>query len=322
MTERPVLRLLLPCPPRTAERAWGDYYFGHSLGEALERLGWQVRYSYRHRSVAARLRSLWERLRHPREIEIVLRGKRAWVPLPGKCAVMWLISQSSSVRPAELRRYAHVFVASPSFLRRIRSACHASLLPQCTDAGRFGPRTEPGSGRPIFVGNRRDGMPRDIVRAAIDSGFDVGVWGRGWDDLPEGHYAGLHIENRDLGAHYRAAGAVLNDHAEDMRRDGFVSNRVYDVLACATPLVTEDMDGLPQEAASRLFLYRSVDDVADTIRDALASEAGREAERVALARQILELHTFDQRAEAIVEIIENIVNMQARRQIAAPESPR
>ncbi len=303
MISTPTIRLLLPCPKWREGEAWGDYYFGHSLGSALERLGCTVKYSYSSRRLFRRLFTFLQRAFNRREVELVLRGKKVWTPLPGKRALIWVISNSESIRAAELRSFSHAFIASEVFLDRLGGSLKSSsLLLQCTDGTRFGPRSAPGDSPSLFVGNRRNEAPRKIVKAAIAAGHSVQVWGRGWpDDLLPGGIAGRHIENHRLPDFYKSASVVLNDHTPAMLADGFVSNRVFDVAACATPLITEEMPGIPPEFRSHLFLYSSLDEVKETMRAALSSTAEKETARVALARTVLQSHTFDQRAEEILK---------------------
>jgi len=317
------IRLLLPCPPRTAKRAWGDWYFGHSLGAALERLGCSVRYSYRRDNVLTRALTRLARQVRRNEVELVIRGKRVWSSIPGKPCLAWIISQSDSVMADELRDYAHVFVASPDFLRRIAGDCaSASLLYQCTDAGRFFP---PGADGPrsriLFVGNRRDYAPRDIVLKAIAEGHDIEVWGRGWEDvLSEDHYSGLHVENAELAGLYGRATAVLNDHTEEMRRDGFVSNRVYDVLACGTPLVTERMSGLPEGFPEALFLYGDETEFLARLAELPTVAAPMTGRLRAFAAHVRAEHSFDARARDIFAVIAKLSGQSAplRPGVAAP----
>lgn len=313
------VRLLLPCPPRTAARAWGDWYFGHSLGAALERLGCTVRYSYRRDNVITRLATRLARRLRRNEVELVIRGKRVWRRIPGKPCVAWIISQSDSVTAEELRGYSHVFVASPEFLARIEGQCEsASLLYQCTDAARFAPLDGQDTRRRIlFVGNRRAYAPRDIVLKAIAAGHDIEVWGRGWDEvLDAGSYAGLHVENTELPAAYGRAKAVLNDHTDEMRRDGFVSNRVYDVLACGTPLVTERMAGLPDGFAEELLLYGDEAEFLARLEE-LPDRADQMTGRLrAFAAHVRAEHSFDVRARDIFAVIAKLSGQ------SAPLAPR
>ena len=305
MTSKRPIRLLLPCPAWKEGKAWGDFYFGQSLGDAFERLGYQVRYSYRPKHFLGRLASQIRRLVHWRETELVIRGRQTWRPLPGKRAWMWLISNSNTVAPSELRRFAHVFIASEKYMERVQNPeTSTSVLLQCTDGQRFGPREVPGTQPCLFVGNRRKDAPRMVVQATLDAGHEVEVWGRGWSgNLSPERLAGEHIKNSELPDHYKSACAVLNDHTAAMLADGFVSNRVFDVAACATPLITEEMSGIPDEMRPHLFLYSSLGEVHDALQKALNAGASGEADRVELARRVLREHTFDQRAEEILRVI-------------------
>ena len=204
------IRLLLPCPPANGARTWGDYYFGHSLGDAFGRLGYHVRYSYSHKGRRARLTEYIARRARPREIEIVIRGRKAWKPIRGKPAVMWVISQSATIDARELADYAHVFVASPMFLERVKRDCRSSsLLYQCTDRERFRPGNAPGHGA-VFVGNCRKRSNRPAVPRAIGAGIPLQVWGRNWDhNIPAANWIARHIENQDLAERYRKARVVF-----------------------------------------------------------------------------------------------------------------
>ena len=106
-------------------------------------------------------------------------------------------------------------------------------------------RGEPDTGAPVlFVGNSRD-VYRRSVRSALAVGAQVEVHGSDWERFLAPHFiASKIVANEDLGALYCSAGVVLNDHHDDMRRDGFLANRLFDVTACAARLVTDEIDGL------------------------------------------------------------------------------
>jgi len=300
------IRLLLPCPPRTRKRAWGDWYFGQSLGAALARLGADVRFSYVQSKAYRRGYDAWNRKRHADEVALVLRGKRdAPEPLPEQRAVMWLISQSQSITPKELARFEHVFVASEPFHAEIKDQCQSSsVLHQCTDITRFTPKSHPTEKGPIlFVGNRRDYAPRPIVQSVLDANLPLEVWGKGWKDhLPAEVYAGLHIENDSLASHYGRARVVLNDHTEDMVKDGFVSNRVYDVLASGGRIFTEDMPGIPEDLREYLWLYEDYSPAGAELVSLLNSEKHVAPSETA-ARHVQAHHSFDDRARMILDVI-------------------
>lgn len=61
--------------------------------------------------------------------------------------------------------------------------------------------------------------------------------------VEEGRRAGWSPHPR---RYYRSAVWALNDHWSDMRDRGFVSNRVFDVLASGGRLLTDEVEGLDE----------------------------------------------------------------------------
>ena len=55
-----------------------------------------------------------------------------------------------------------------------------------------------------------------------------------------------HVDNELLPVVYSSAGVVLNDHWGPMKAWGFVSNRLFDVLACGTPVISDAVDGIAE----------------------------------------------------------------------------
>ena len=300
------IRLMLPCPPPTSERAWGDYYFARSLAEALNRLGvWTQLHFAAHKAPARmrnriRLRQLFTR---PGGVDLVIRGRVPYAPARRRPLFMWLISSPDNVTDEELAGVEHIFVASRSFCKSLQERGYsASFLPQCTDPRLFNEdRKDPAlHSEVLFVGNRRDYAPREVVEEIAEAGLPLAVWGRGWQAcLPDTVYRGLHIPNDELGQYYASANVVLNDHTSDMYNEGFVSNRVFDVLASGSKLVTEEMADLPEIAVPHIFAYEQ-GGALDAVRRALAAPAEK---MPGLAAQIRQDWSFDARAETLVSDI-------------------
>ena len=60
---------------------------------------------------------------------------------------------------------------------------------------------------------------------------DFKVWGNLWEHiLPGKYYGGRYWDYRRLGALYASARITLTDHHPDMAREGFVSNKIFDIL--------------------------------------------------------------------------------------------
>jgi hypothetical protein len=133
-------------------------------------------------------------------------------------------------------------------------------------------------------------------------GVPVVVHGQGWTDLlPVDAVSSKGIQNDELGASYAAAGVVLNDHWDDMRRDGFVSNRLMDAAASGTRVVSDSLPGVDLTAMFH-GLVRTFEDEADVARllahrDELFPAAGG---RAVAARRVAEEHSFDARAEVLL----------------------
>ncbi|SFB17831.1 hypothetical protein SAMN05421688_3439 [Poseidonocella pacifica] len=300
------VRLCLPCPPPEPGKSWGDWFFARSLGRSFERAGIRVRFDF---FSLRRRKGKWTwptRWPIPGEVDLVIRGSRPYRPVMGRRLFIWLISQAETASEEELASARHVFVASQPYAEKLAAkGISASFLPQCTDAEIFRPRPPASELRSelLFVGNRRKYAPRPVVELARATGHELAVWGRGWEGiLPENVFRGSAIENDDLSGHYASARVVLNDHTEGMRKEGFLSNRAYDVLASARPILTEKMPGIPVDLQEALYLY-TPETFTEVLERALA-EADQDREE--MANYVRSNHDFSNRAARIVEVATNV----------------
>ena len=80
---------------------------------------------------------------------------------------------------------------------------------------------------------------------SVELGLPLSVYGSDWEGLiPQHLIKGRFIANDQLGASYASAALVLNDHWDDMRREGFLSNRLFDAVASGARVISDDVDGL------------------------------------------------------------------------------
>lgn len=285
--------------PYEKRHEWGDFHFAESLKASLERLGHRVNIDF--------LGAWYERPASAEQVVIALRGLTAYQPRPGQINLLWNISHPDQVSYNEYQSYDIVYVASlsyPSLLQTVIDTPVRTLL-QCTDTGRFRPDPEKDAdpaaaeaGSVLFVGNSRNEYRR-LVRWAVECGADLRIYGSRWSDFvaPE-VIAGDNIDNRQLSGYYRNARVVLNDHWDSMRDFGFVSNRIFDVLAAGGRVVSD-----PVSAIDVLFAD-AVEQVADAqeLSQALArtqSDPSSAARRDELAQRVAQLHSFDARVGAI-----------------------
>ncbi len=288
----------LASPVGPAGRAWGDTHFGEALAAALRRRGQHVAVDARetrHRSS-----------RDYDDVVLVLRGLDRVTPRPGCVNLEWIISHPDLVTADEVSGFDAVFAASHSWSERAGAEWGVEIRPllQATDPTLFHPgRAEFDTGADVlFVGNSR-GIFRSSLRHARAAGIDVTVHGAGWSSmLGADGVASRHVDNSDLGALYASAGLVLNDHWEDMRLTGFVSNRLMDAAASGARVASDEIPGLDLTAlfGGLVQTWSDEHDLARIVRERDSLYPGGD-ERVRAAERVAAEHSFDARAEVLLE---------------------
>jgi Glycosyl transferases group 1 len=235
---------------------------------------------------------------------LVLRGVNHVVPRPDSVSIMWVISHPELLSADECARYDRVFAASSSWSAKVTDAWGIAVHPllQCTDAELFDPRRAvPDTGDDIvFVGNTRTFF-RPAVRYVVEAGASPVLYGSGWDAfVPKELVRAEFLPNAEVPAVYGSAGLVLNDHWEDMRRDGFISNRVFDVLAVGGRLLTDDVAGLDELFGSAVQVFRSGQDVARLLTGDRQGAFPDLDERRRIAERVRAEHSFDSRARSLL----------------------
>lgn len=280
---------------------WGDTHFAHQLAQSLRRVGQEVVIDHKEE---------FARAAGPRDdVVLVLRGLFPHHPDPGVLNLMWLISHPELVTAEELGGYDHVYVASTTFARELTEewGVPATPLMQATDPSVFHPGlAEPDTGESVlFVGNSRRVM-RTMVSWAMEQQLPLSVYGDYWEGLiPPELVRATHLPNAEVGAAYRAAGVVLNDHWDPMREGGFVSNRVFDALAAGARLVSDPVAGLAEVFGDAVPVVSSAQELADVVGAVLRGEPEAyfpdEQGRLRLAEQVAREHSFDTRARTLVD---------------------
>jgi GT2 family glycosyltransferase len=294
----PRLRWAIDIAAPAASRGdrWGDTYFARSLADALERRGQHVATDRRD----ARQRDS----RDHDDVLLVLRGLDRVSPRPGLLNVEWIISHPDMISPEEVAGYDLVYAASTSWSARMTREWGTSIKPllQCTDTRWFHPdRAEPDTGpQVLFVGNSR-GVYRYAVRSAIAIGADLTLHGNDWTEFVEREQiASGGVANEEVGALYASAGVVLNDHHLDMRRDSFASNRLFDAAACGARILSDRIDGLEETFSGLVLPFDNEHELARLATppyDAFPDNATRRQ----IATRIIAEHSFDKRAETLVD---------------------
>jgi spore maturation protein CgeB len=164
----------------------------------------------------------------------------------------------------------------------------------------------------LFVGNTRN-APRPIVEHAIAEKLDPAIYGRGWEAfIPARYIAGQHAPNEALGALYAKATVVLNDHWDDMRRFGFISNRLFDAVAAGASVISDDVAGVAELFGPAVRTYASPAALRGIVSEL---ETLTQAEREQInerSKYVRSAHTFDDRARTIVACVTGLLSGEFR----------
>jgi spore maturation protein CgeB len=89
-----------------------------------------------------------------------------------------------------------------------------------------------------------------------------------------------------------------------MRAWGFVSNRLFDVLACGTPVISDHLPEIDELFGGAVATYSSPADLGNQIRAALADPATAREVATGGRAIVLAQHTFDHRAHQLLSLLE------------------
>jgi GT2 family glycosyltransferase len=277
---------------------WGDVHFASALARSLRRLGQEV--------VIDRVGAHQRPTCYLDDVVLNLRGLEDVAAQPGRVNLMWVISHPDLVTPAEIARYDRVFAASAVWSSAMSAASgdHVEPLLQATDPTLFHPdRGAPDSGhQALFVGSSR-GVHRPIVRHACEAELDLVVHGPHWEQfLPDADFVHGPVPNDQVGELYATSGVVLNDHWSDMAEHGFLSNRLFDVVASGGRVITDHVEGLDQLFEGAAQVYRDVDDLRFLAGPGRDQRFPSVEERRRIAERVGREHSFDARARRLLDV--------------------
>jgi GT2 family glycosyltransferase/spore maturation protein CgeB len=278
---------------------WGDWHYAMGMKRALVKLG--------HRARIDCLDSWYAREAAGDDVVIVLRGLSRYDPRPHQINIMWNISHPDMVPAAEYELHDHVFVASKSLAAELSKSLTVPVetLLQCTDSSTFSPQAVDPSMRHeiLFVGNSRNEF-RKIVKDSLAANLPISVFGTRWEGfISVAALKGQHVKNADLSAYYASAGVVLNDHWEDMKKHGLLSNRLFDAAAAGARIISDEIDGLDEIFGGLVLTYTTPDDLKAKVQGLLKETEQDRAKRLDLAKHIREHHSFDARMRRMMAVV-------------------
>lgn len=293
----PALRwaIRVASPTGPVGETWGDTHFARSLASALRQLGQDVVID--HHEVRNRPTAYLD------DVTLVLRGLDEVTPLTGGVSMLWVISHPDLVTRREAAEFDRVFAASTKWSRETSTRWGLDIAPllQCTDPDLFHPSGDARRDDIVFVGNSR-GVPRPAVVAPVGAGIPVRIFGGEWDRiLPANAIEQTYVDNASLASLYGDAGVVLNDHWSDMRRLGFISNRLFDVVASGGRVLTDDVEGVSEIFGHAVRTYRDSAELVELLRAGPAHLFADTDDSTGVATRVREEHSFLARARVLLD---------------------
>ena len=154
----------------------------------------------------------------------------------------------------------------------------------------------------LFIGNSRR-VYRQIVQDALTLDYPLTIYGRHWEAFEEAQKCVRepYMPNDQVGQAYRDAKIVLNDHWDDMKETGIVSNRLFDALAAEAFIISDEMPEIEEIFEGTVVTYKDCKDLKEKVDYYM--EHPKEAEKLAERghQLVLEKHTFAKRMDKLVQ---------------------
>ena len=177
--------------------------------------------------------------------------------------ILWIHSHPDLISPDILGQYDKIYCLSPVFLKKIKNwGFEAELLVGGTAKTPVNHNKSDYLYDIVFVGNAKGPSGRKIIRDLGSTPYKFRVWGEGWKDiLPPENYGGIYYENERLSELYASSKIVLNDHHEDMRREGFLNPRILDVFASGGFVISDNIQGIDELLGDALVTYKNANEL-------------------------------------------------------------
>ena len=285
-------------PDDESKKYWGDQHFAVGMKKEFEKLGYKANVLPRDR---------WYDQSRAGYV-IVLRGKNPYYRPMGdnRKYIMWNISHPDDVTIDEYNSYDYVFFASQKMHDEFASKLHVSsgVAQQCVDDSAM--VYEEGHDKQyelLFVGNSRH-VFRPILKDLIPTEHKLTVYGRHWEKFPVQDYVvSDYMDNSKVGQAYHDAKILLNDHWDDMRENGIISNRIFDALAVGAFIISDDIPEIHELFGVNVVTYHGREDLKEKIDYYLKHEEERDAKAKAGQKIALNGHTFRDRVAVMVKVI-------------------
>ena len=288
----------IPVPSWNVANEWGDYHFAKSLAKYFERKGYRTK---------LQILSDWNDKNLFDDVILVLRGLSKYKNKNYHFNIMWNISHPDEIDNYEYSSYDYVYIASlfwskhvKNILSKMNVSTRVDSLLQCTDPEIFKPLDVKEDIDILFVGNSRN-VFRKIVKDLLPCKYQVYIYGTLWEKFIDSRYIkGKNIPNSELFKYYNRAKIILNDHWDDMKEKGFISNRIFDVSACKKFIITDEVRDLEKVFGKSIVTYDGTrENLLNLIDEYIENKKLRDLKAKDAYEIVLNNHTFKHRVDKI-----------------------
>lgn len=290
-------RIALCVYTTTLRAGRGDLFVAAGLARALVERGWGVRFVPR-----------WRWKERIADVDVVVSLLEDFDPgvISGDIpAVAWVRNQTDVWRQSpRLALYDLVLSSSELSLSALRRTYDGptGLVPIGVDPDLF-TTAGGGSREAVSTSVNHWSADRDLHKALTEAPSDVPI---AWYGDPK--YLGAALRRHSLGAvsyfalpaAYRHSLLVLDDMNSTTLPYGNVNSRIFEALGAGALPVTNGALGLAELGLSEIPVYRSPAQLRALIAELRSDPEGTVARAERLRAVVLERHTFDQRAEALL----------------------
>lgn len=261
---------------------WGDYWAKYELTKSLGQMGYTVT---------------------NQKPNIIIHFFGHPVKLPRAAfKIIWVYSHPEKVTAEVLKRYDRIFCRSSSFAEKIREmGFECDVLYGATAKKRF--CADDYKYDVFFVGNNRLNGVRDIVRDVGGTARNFKVWGKGWEEKIAGKYiGGKYIDYTELDEYYARSRISLNDHSEQMRKEGFVAERIFDILASGGFCISDRNPGIKEIFQDSVPQYDTPAHLKGLIKFYIENPSERQ-KKMAAGQEIVSKYTWKRVAETFLSCL-------------------
>ncbi len=297
-----------PAPATEDKVNFAEYWFFLHMKEKLEDEGYYVYTDY------------YEDWNGPIEADYVLVSLAARNYRPDRriknCKYfLWINCYIDRVDKELYELYDAILVSSHLYAEKLSKEVSVPVIPflLCADTQVFYPNELEKKYDKIFVGNTRN-VRRDCIFWCEEHQIDVDLWGRkegkaGWANrIKEGSTVRLHgyLPNNELPDVLRSAKIILNNHFEDMNREGFINLRTIEALSCGCTVLSDYNKELENLFGEAIVYYH---DENDFLKKLSWLEEHYEEQRQKVLEtwpKIREEFSLESRVKALIELAETI----------------